>query len=449
VKVAAVQQASPAAKAGIRPGDEILALNGSPVADSLDYLYASSELSLHLRLRRPGGAIEEVFLSRQVGTALGITLAPDPVRRCSNRCVFCFIDQNPKGLRDSIYVKDEDYRLSLLYGNYLTLTNLRPAEIARIRRQRISPLYVSVHATEPRVRRRLLGCRRSGAILPLLTDLAASGIEIHAQIVVVPGYNDGNVLDRTLADLEGLHPALRSVAIVPVGLTRHRRGLAPLRGMTRAGARRALASVAARQESCLAAFGTRLHFAADELFLLAGLELPPYSAYEDFAQTENGVGMVRRFERRLGRLGRLFPSLPRETGRARRRRIALASGSRFAGILARWLPGALARTREEAAVSAEVLAVRNRFFGARVTASGLLVGRDLVAALTGALPFDLAVVPPEVFNHEGLTLDGMTRGDLAGAIGRPVQADLGPGSALADPARRSPAARVTRRANHS
>ena len=449
MKIAAVQQASPAAKAGIRPGDEIVALNGSPVADSLDYLYASSEPGLRLRVRRPGGAIEEILLERKPGTAVGITLAPDPVRRCSNRCIFCFIDQNPKGLRDSIYVKDEDYRLSLLYGNYLTLTNLRPAEIARIRRQRISPLYVSVHATEPRVRRTLLGCRGSGTILPLLTDLATSRIEIHAQIVVVPGYNDGDVLNRTLADLEGLHPALRSVAVVPVGLTRHRRGLAPLRGMTRAGARRALASVAARQASCLASFGTRLHFAADELYLLAGRELPPYSAYEDFAQIENGVGMVRRFERRLGRLGRLFPSLPPETGRARRRRVALASGLRFAGVLSRWLPAALARTGEEAAASAEVLAVRNRFFGARVTASGLLVGRDLVAALTAALPFDLAVIPPEVFNHEGLTLDGMTRGDLAAAIGRPVQADLGAGSALADPARVPPARRGPRPGNHS
>jgi len=453
MKVTAVEKGSPAEKAGIRVGDEILSVNGAPIRDALDFLFASAESHVSMRLVREG--VERVVRIRRLNrrssgsggqASLGLILPPDPVRRCGNRCVFCFVDQNPPGLRRSLYVKDEDYRLSLLFGNYVTLTNLRAWETERILAQRISPLYVSVHATRPETRRQLLGCRGAGEILPLLRRLISGGIRIHAQIVVVPGMNDGRVLEGTLDDLETLAPGLVSNAIVPVGLTRHRAKLPRLRMVTPAEAGRMIARLEERRARCLAALGTRLHFPADELYLLAGVELPPYASYEGFPQIDNGVGMVREFEHRLKRMCGLFRPLELARGgpgRAAGRRdrageIVIATGRRFAPILETLLPAALARGGGAARARLRIVGVRNRLFGARVTAAGLLGGRDICAALRAARAasgrIDLAVVPPEVFNADGLTLDGWSLADMAAAIGAPVQADLGGTSLIARPA---------------
>lgn len=420
MQITRIHPGSPAERAGLRPGDDLLAVNGRALRDALDYLYATADETLRVRVRRVGGAVQEIRLRRAAGEAPGIEIAPDPVQRCGNRCVFCFVDQNPRGLRRNLYVKDEDYRLSLLYGNYVTLTNLREWEIERILEQRLSPLYVSVHAVDPGVRRRLLGCRGAGEIVPILSRLAVGGIRLHAQIVLVPGYNDGAVLESTLDALEALQPAMQSVAVVPLGLTRHRRALTPLRRVTPALARRVIAGIQARQRRNLAAHGTRLHFAADEFYLLAGSELPPLSAYEDLPQLENGVGMVRRFERELGGLRRLLPRAGRAGARA-----VIATGTRFAPILGERLACRLRKTREAADWRVEVVAVRNRLFGASVNVAGLLGGAELVAALRGALPFELAVVPPEMLNADRVTLDGMDLEEIARRLGRPVRAGFG------------------------
>jgi putative radical SAM enzyme (TIGR03279 family) len=420
MQITRIHPGSPAERAGLRPGDELLAVNGRALRDALDYLYATADEALRLRVRRAAGAVEELRLRRPPGEAPGIEIAPDPVRRCGNRCVFCFVDQNPKGLRRNLYVKDEDYRLSLLYGNYVTLTNLRDWEIERILEQRLSPLYVSVHAVDPGVRRRMLGCRGGGEVVPILSRLAAGGIRLHAQIVLVPHYNDGAVLASTLDALEALQPAMQSVAVVPLGLTRHRRGLTPLRRVTPALARRVIAGIEARQRRNLATRGTRLHFAADEFYLLAGCELPPLSAYEDLPQLENGVGMVRRFERELGALRRLLPPAGRAGARA-----VIATGTRFAPILGERLACHLRKTREAANWRVEVVAVRNRLFGASVNVAGLLGGAELVAALRRSLPFELAVMPPEMLNADRLTLDGMHLDEIARRLGRPVRAGFG------------------------
>jgi len=426
MQITRIHPGSPAARAGLRAGDELLAVNGRALRDALDYLYATADETLRLRVRRAAGVVEEVRLRRAAGEAPGIEIAPDPVRRCGNRCVFCFIDQNPPGLRGNLYVKDEDYRLSLLYGNYVTLTNLRAWEITRILEQRLSPLYVSVHAVDPAVRRRLLGCRGDGAILPILSRLAAGGIRLHAQIVLVPAYNDGPVLEATLDALEALHPALQSVAVVPVGLTRHRRGLTPLRPVTSALARRVIAGVERRQRRNLAIRRTRLHFAADEFYLLAGSELPPLSAYEDLPQLENGVGMVRRFEHELRGVRRLLPPAER-----RRARAVVATGTRFAPLLEARLGRRLRDTGEAAAWRVEVVPVRNRLFGASVNVAGLLGGAEVITALRCALPFDCALLPPEMLNADRLTLDGLHLNEIARRLGQPVQVGLGRRAPLA------------------
>lgn len=426
MRIQRVAPGSAAARAGLRAGDELLSVNGEPVRDALDFLFATAEDLLRLELRGAGGRARAVEILRSPGEPLGIELVPDPIRRCANRCLFCFIDQNPKGLRRSLYVKDEDFRHSLLYGNYLTLTNLREADLARILAQRLSPLYISVHATDAATRRRLLGCRGDGAILPILERLAAGGIDLHAQIVVVPRHNDGEVLARTLADLERLHPHLRSVAVVPVGLTRHRAGLPRLRLNNREEARAIVRAVARRQGACRRRFGTRLHFLADELYLAAGVRLPAAQAYEGYPQIENGVGMVRRFEEDYAAARRLIPDV-------RARRVVVATGERFAPRLARWCATRLAATGEGRRHRVGVIGVRNRLFGPRVTTAGLLGGRDLLAALRAAPPFDLALLPPETLNAEGRMLDDETPESLARALGAPVHVGFATAPGERDP----------------
>jgi len=441
MKIAAIEAGTPAERAGLRPGDELLAVNGAPLRDALDFTYHSDGEVLCFSLRRPGGSVVQVEIERDEDGRLGVVLAPDPVRCCGNRCVFCFIDQNPPGLRPSLYVKDEDYRLSPFYGNYVTLTNLKVWEIERIIEQHLDPLYVSVHATDPAVRERLLRRRERRQILPLMRRLGEAGITMHTQIVLVPGYNDGVVLERTLDDLEALHPAVRTVAIVPVGLTRYRGDLTPLRPVSAPEAAALLDALATRAERCQTRLGTRLHFAADELYLLAGRRLPPPEAYEGFPQIENGVGMVRAFERELAKAKRVFAhgaraaraaaaaGPPRRAGRrtasdGRRRRAVLVTGVLFAPLLAERLGPTLARTGEAASFDADVLAVHNDLFGSGVTVAGLLGAKDIAAALAACGPYDLAVLPREILNDDGVTLDHHTPEELAGWSGRPVQIGL-------------------------
>ncbi|MBD3237418.1 MAG: DUF512 domain-containing protein [Candidatus Eisenbacteria bacterium] len=430
MKVAAVAAGSLAERAGVRAGDRIVRIGDRPVRDSLDFAFLSAESELALELRHADGSRERVFVERPGGAPLGITPEPDPVRRCGNDCVFCFIGQNPKGLRPSLYVRDEDYRLSLLYGNYVTLTPLRGWEVDRILAQRLSPLYVSVHATDARVRRRLLRCRGSGAILPLLRTLAGGNITLHTQIVLVPGWNDGAVLERTLRDLTSLGPAVRSVAIVPVGLTRHRRGLPTLRRMRAGEARRLIERVADWQAHCLRRYGSRRVFLADEIYLLAGERLPEAPAYEAFAQVENGVGLVRQFDQRLRRLRRLLPGERRRfqraaRGRGRRRRVLAVTGRLFAPLLERRLARALQRTGEAERWRVEVRAVENRLFGPRVTVAGLLSGADILRAVGDPRRPDRVLLPPDVLSEEGITLDDQTPEQMARALGAVLQVDIG------------------------
>jgi putative radical SAM enzyme (TIGR03279 family) len=411
--VAAVRARTAAAAAGLSPGDRILAVNGRPLRDAIDFqFYGAGEERLELRVERAGER-RALRLRRAAGRELGVELeAPRPgeIATCANKCVFCFIHQLPRGLRRSLYVKDDDFRLSFLHGNYITLSDLDEPSFARILAQRLSPLYVSVHATDPELRWRLLGRpRHSAEILPRLERLARAGIRVHAQIVLCPEWNDGPHLERTVHELAPLHPQVATTAIVPVGLTRHRDRLPALRTLTDAEARGLVDVAAGWQARFLAALGSRFVFLGDEVYLQAARPLPPAEAYEGFAIAEDGVGLVRRFEDGFARLRAREPA-PRD-----RRRLTVVSGELYAPRLARLLAGF---------PGARVTAVPNAFFGGSVGVAGLLTGQDIQRHLAGARDLGEAVLVPAVAlrDGEGVFLDDLTPADLARTLGVPVVA---------------------------
>ncbi len=410
VVVGAVRPRSSAAAAGLFPGDRILAVNGVPLRDVIDFQFEAGEDRLELAVERDTGRRALTLLRR--GPDLGLDLvAPQPseIATCANKCVFCFIHQLPRGMRRSLYVKDDDYRLSFLHGNYITLSDLDDAALARIEAQRLSPLYVSVHATDPELRHRLLGRpRHSAEILPRMERLARAGIRMHAQIVLCPDWNDGAQLERTVHELAPLHPHVATVAIVPVGLTRHRERLPDLRGLARDEALALVTTVEAWQATFLRERGSRLVFLADEIYLLAGLSLPPATAYEGFSIAEDGVGLVRRFEDGFAR------ARSRLRSSSRPRVVTVVTGELFGPTLTRLLAGITADL-----VSPKVVAVPNDFFGRRIGVVGLLTGQDIQRHLSGLPELGEEILIPAVTvrDVDGVFLDDLTPGDLARDLG--------------------------------
>ena len=333
--------------------------------------------------------------------------------------MFCFIHQLPKGMRKSLYVKDDDFRLSFLHGNYITLTDLDEAELLRIETQRLSPLYVSVHATDPDLRHALLGQPRvRRELLPVMERLAKAGIAMHAQIVLCPGWNDGAHLDRTVHELARLHPAVTTTAVVPVGLTRHRERLPDLRPVTGAEAAVLVRSIEGWQDEFQAALGTRFVWAADELYLSAGIALPPAPAYEGFAVAEDGIGLVRRFEDAWAR------ALGRPRARVSRpRRVTVVTGELFAPRMR-----ALLDRLVVPGLTVDLAPIRNEFFGRGIGVAGLLTGRDIQiqlgqlqlvdAAFCGRGLGDEVLVPAVTLRDgAGVFLDDLTPPDLAASLG--------------------------------
>ena len=424
VIVAAVAPRTPADACGLRPGDRILAINGQALRDAIDFQFHAGDDVLDLAVER-AGTLRALRLSRR-GPILGVELAaPEPgdIATCANKCVFCFIHQLPKGMRRSLYVKDDDFRLSFLHGNYITLTDLDDAAFARIIEQRLSPLYISVHATNPELRHRLLGSprpRTPGGTVPRdivarMQHLATAGVRMHAQIVLCPDLNDGAELERTVTDLSRLHPHVATTAVVPVGLTGHRERLPALRGLTQAEAVALVDRVHGWQQDYLARLGSRFVFLADEIYLKAGAPVPVAGAYEGFAIAEDGVGLVRRFEDGFAR------TLRRRRRRSVTRPTTVVTGELFAPRLARLLESARltgARVR--------LLPVANDFFGGAIGVAGLLTGRDIarhVATLDD--PGDQVLVPAVTLRDvDGVFLDDLTPADLARDLGvnvRPVE----------------------------
>lgn len=400
---------------GIRPGDRLLEVNGRVPSDWLDYRFEVTARSVSLRLWREGRGPFLVESAKDPDDDLGLVFRDplfDGVRTCRNACLFCFLEQLPPGLRPSLYVRDDDYRLSFLEGNYVSLTNLGPGDLDRIVRQRLSPLRVSIHATDPSVRRRLLRCPPPGEILPLLRELVRAGISIHGQVVLCPGYNDGPVLEATWRDLEALVPGLASLAVVPVGLTRyHRRGLAPLDGR---GAAALVEWALPHQERMRRRWGRAVLYLADEIYLRAGLPVPPAASYDGFPQWENGVGMVAAFLEGWGRQRRL---LPRRHPRGRAR-VTVATGRAALPLLSR-VAEDLAGVK---GLEVEVRGVTSAFWGETVDVAGLLTGSDLRRALADSGRADLVLVPGAAVDRRGRFLDDVRLGDLAAGLGVPVRA---------------------------
>ncbi len=416
--VAKTQPGSIAAQIGVEPGDRLLALNGNPVDDWLDYRFYSTDEQLTVTLGKKSGERWLLDIEKDYDEDLGLVFAEPlaTLHRCQNRCLFCFVDQMPPGLRSSLYVKDDDYRLSFMEGNFVTLTNVGERELKRIADQKLSPLYISVHTTNPALRRRMLGHPRAGNIMAQLRFLHDAGIEMHTQVVLCPGLNDGAELQRTVRDLAGLWPAVRSLAVVPVGRTRFREGLYPLRGFTPAESRGLVEEITRQQAQYVQELGSAFIHLADEFYLTAGQEVPPAAAYEGFPQLENGVGLARLF---LDEWSAVRDKLPEGVPP---RRVTVVTGRLGAQLLA---PVAehLNRIR---GLHLDLAVVENDFFGRTVTVAGLLTGTDIRKQLRGKMLGDLVVVPQSALRNGHLFLDDTTLPELQNALRVPVVAASGP-----------------------
>ncbi len=410
LEILTVEPDSIAAELGVQPGDRLLAVNGEPVGDLLDYLVEEPRETLSIEIERAGGELWDLEIEHDSDEPLGLGLPHPEPRQCGNNCIFCFVHQLPRGLRRTLYVKDEDYRFSYLYGAYVTLTNLAEADLERILARRLSPLYVSVHATDNTLRQQLLG-KQAPAILPLMRRLVAGGIELHTQVVVCPGLNDGDQLARTCRELADLAPGVKSLAIVPVGLTGHRQRLPRLRPQTRQEARELVEWVEARQADLLTRLGTRFIFAADELYLKAGRPFPELAAYEELAQLENGVGLIPRFRAQAEEV--LAAAIPLELPP-----ISLVTGVSAAAELKAFAERLAGKCR----LDLRVHVVENRFFSGQVTVAGLLTGCDLVEQLAGE-PLGEVLLVPDVMLRDGveLFLDDTTLDELAKRLAVPVE----------------------------
>jgi len=373
-------------------------------------VFYSADEELEVGVRRADGTETLVSIDKPFDRHLGVELVPDKIRLCKANCDFCFVLQQPKKMRRALYIKDDDYRLSFLHGNFITLTNMKPDDYARVFEQRLSPLYISVHATNDDVRRRHLQAPHARPIMDDLRLLLENGIDVHTQIVVVPGMNDGRVLDKTFSDLAGLFPGVLSIGVVPVGLTKHRKHRPEVLLNTPDQGREILRQVDRARQGFLAAHDDPLVYAADELFLQAGEPIPPADYYLDFAQLENGVGLVRRFLDEFDAEFDQFPeSLPHP------RVMTLVTG-RSAEPFLRTLAARI--TNRVANLDVRVLAVDNEFWGTTVTISGLLTGQDISAALRAGRPNGGDVLlPPDCLNTDGLFLDDQTPKNVAAATG--------------------------------
>ncbi len=404
---------------GFEPGDRLVSINGERPRDLIDYRFLCADEVLTLQVLDSENELHEVELEKDLDDDLGLefeTALFDGLIQCNNRCPFCFIDQQPPGKRQTLYLKDDDYRLSFLYGSYLTLTNLTPPEWDRIAQMRLSPLYVSVHATDPEVRSRLLKNPRAGQILEQLQWFRQHRLQIHAQVVVCPGINDGEQLTRTLLDLAQFHdfedPTVLSAAVVPVGLTRFRPNLEELAPVDPPTAREVIAQVQGLQEKFLQQYGSRFVWLADEWFLIGRVDLPPAAQYEDYPQIGNGVGSIHQF---LDQFYQAAEALPKALP-AGDRRLTWVVGNAVEYAFAPLVQ----RLNQVAGLTVTLAPLRSVYWGQEITVTGLLTGQDLLA-LKGQDLGEGILLPSLMLKHdEARFLDDMTVDEVAEALQTPI-----------------------------
>lgn len=408
VRVSRVLEGSVAEEMGIEPGTELLTVNGREVADFLDWEFLSADEELVIEARLPSAEEIVYEVERPMGESLGVELEPPTVRRCANRCEFCFIEGLPKGLRKNLYVRDDDYRLSFAYGNFATLSNLKERDFQRILEYRLSPLYISVHATPWEARKILLNNPRVPNIVEQLTRLAEGGIQFHSQMVIVPGLNDGEVLEQSLTDLWNLGDAVLSVALVPVGLTQFSH-LYTGKSMDEASARAILAAAERWGSRARAERGHTWVFGSDELYLLANRPLPDAEFYGDFEQVENGVGAVPLLRHRVAEGLELLPRLDGK-------KIGVVTGVSMGALM----PPLIEQLSSVTGATFEVIPVVNSMFGPTTTCAGLLVGADIRRALADRRDLDFALIPAETVNDSRIFLDDDTFDAVAAAVPIPI-----------------------------
>ncbi len=396
----------------IRPGYSVLEVNGKPVADEIDFRFRLADDRVHIRFADTSGKEIDFQFDSVEAADLGLTLDDHRIHFCKNNCIFCFVHQQPQGMRRTLYFKDEDYRLSFTHGNFVTLSNTTDADLARIIEQRLSPLYVSVHATDDTLRRCMLKNEKLAPIVPRLKYLGENGITLHTQVVLCPGINDGPQLERSVEELSALFPYVESLAVVPVGLTKYRDNLPNLRTYAPDEAVEVIKYLEKMQKRLLKEHGTRFVWAADEFYIAAGLPFPAKSSYEHMPQFENGIGMAREFIANFSRRKAKLKSIRSD------KRVALLTGaSAFGFFTSEIMPHF-----DEAKLPVTLHRVANRFWGEKVTVSGLLTGQDLLRHARSIVDqFDLVVLPPNCINPDDLFLDNLTLEQFRTVLGKPVQ----------------------------
>ncbi len=419
VRIDSIEPGSYAEQAGILAGETLVSMNGKEIYDVLDYRFYETNRRLALVLRDSRGACRTVELRKRQYDAIGLGFSSylmDEKRTCRNKCVFCFIDQMPPGMRDTLYFKDDDARLSFLFGNYITLTNLTERDIQRIIEMHISPINVSVHTTNPELRVRMMKNRFAGQALQILPRLAQAGIRLNCQLVLCPGINDGEELRRSLTDLERLMPSLQSVALVPIGLTKYREGLTPIPPYTREGAAAVIDLVDAFGDRLEREYGERVMYAADEFYLKAGRPIPPPSYYGAFDQIEDGVGGMACLQEEF--------SFALEDGEHQGwfeippRRVTVATGMAAKDFIRKLLDEAEGRCHN---LNCEVVGIVNDFFGELITVAGLVTGGDMIRQLKGRALGDALLIPEVMLRHEkDLFLDDVSVAEVERQLGVPV-----------------------------
>lgn len=410
--ITAVLPDSIAEQLEIVPGDVLVSINGKSVVDWIDYEAFCCTEQMSLVIRRGDEEIE-FELEKDEYEPLGLqfeTQMMSPVRSCANKCIFCFVDQLPENVRPSLRVKDDDWRMSLMMGSFVTLTNVSDKELDRIIERKASPLYISVHATDGQLRAKMLGTPLGSKIMSQLNKLKNAGLSFHAQAVLCPGINDGEQLKKTVEQLAALQPACLSLALVPVGLTCHREGLSDLRKFTKAEARAVVESVAKWQDKFLKKFGTAFVSASDEFYIAAGVRVPTDERYEDYPQIENGVGLMRLLETEMD-----YAFEEADLSSARPARLAIACGVSVAPFMK-----GLMRKFEIPGVEVQVIPIENHFFGPSVTVSGLLTGSDLIRELEGIDADKILITECMLREFEDVFLDDMSLEEVEKSIGVPI-----------------------------